>query len=147
MVTVRGNLLRALPLVVFAGIVADSGCAQHRVLVGIHSPDALGRILAIRRIAEEDDREAIPLLVDRLDDQDSGVRFYAIVALDRMTGERFGYDYAQSAAERGLAVEKWRAFAMRGGHVERIGAEPTAAPGPALSQSPAPEVERTTPDG
>jgi len=66
--------------------------------------------MAIRAAAERGDRSAVPHIVDRLEDEDDGVRFFAILALDRMTGERFGYDYAKPATARAAAVERWRAY-------------------------------------
>ncbi len=66
--------------------------------------------MAIRAAAERGDRSAIPHIVDRLEDEDDGVRFFAVLALDRMTGKRLGYDYAKPAAERAAAVERWRAY-------------------------------------
>jgi len=66
--------------------------------------------MAIRDAAERKDRSAVPHIVDRLEDEDDGVRFFAILALDRITGERFGYDYAKSAAVRAAAVGRWRAY-------------------------------------
>lgn len=79
----------------------------------IQSPDPDRRIRAIRAAADANDKQTIPLLVDRLEDEDSGVRFFAIVALERMTGERFGYDYGQPAWERAKSVEQWRAYVRR----------------------------------
>lgn len=76
----------------------------------IQSLDANDRILAIRAAADANDRAAIPLIVDRLEDEDSAVRFYAILALERMTGKRFGYDYAGPLADRNRAVDKWREY-------------------------------------
>jgi len=57
------------------------------------------------------DEKAVALLVDRLEDEDEGVRFYAILALDRITGERFGYDYAAPIDQRAEAVDRWREYA------------------------------------
>ncbi len=66
--------------------------------------------MAIRAAAERGDKAAVPHIVDRLEDEDDGVRFFAILALDRITGERFGYDYAKPVKERAAAVKRWRAY-------------------------------------
>jgi hypothetical protein len=83
----------------------------------IQSADPNQRILGIFAAATAGDALAVPLLVDRLEDEDEAVRFYAIIALDRITGQRFEYDYAKSASERARAVARWRRFVREGGHV------------------------------
>ena len=88
-----------------------NGCAATVYRSNIQAPYSHDRILAIREAGERRDRQAVPLLVDRLEDEDSAVRFYAILALERITGERLGYQYEDSSAERQVAVERWRKFA------------------------------------
>jgi len=100
-------------LVVAVGCGGSSGKAGSRA--SIQSESASERILAIRAAGEARDRKAIPLLVDRLEDEDDAVRFFAILALEKTTGERFGYDYAQPASERAKSVERWRAYAREAG--------------------------------
>ena len=56
------------------------------------------------------DRAAVPGLVERLESQDGGERLLAITALERITGERLGYDHAGPAGERSAAVDRWRAW-------------------------------------
>jgi hypothetical protein len=69
------------------------------------------RTLAVKHAAETRDRSAIPTLVDRLEDEDEAVRFYAILALERLTGTRLGYDYRSPETQRRQAVERWRQYA------------------------------------
>ena len=64
-------------------------------------------IPAIKDAADQNDRKAIPRLVQDLSDQDSAIRFAAITALRRMTGEDFGYRYYESESERGPAITRW----------------------------------------
>jgi hypothetical protein len=82
---------------------------------GIQSADVNQRILAIYAAAESGDKQSVPLIVDRLEDEDEAVRFYAILALDKMTGRRLGYDYASPPSERASAVERWRRFVREAG--------------------------------
>lgn len=101
----------ALTFVVF-------GCAKpQHFRADIQSENAGDRILAIRKSGEAKDRKAVPLIVDRLDDEDDGVRFFAIIALERITGTRLGYDNFAPSPERNAAVERWREFVRRGGHI------------------------------
>jgi len=84
-----------------------SGCvAGYRP--DLNSPDPAARIRAIRQIVARNEATAVPLLVDRLEDEDEAVRFYAISALVRMTGTDRGYKYYEPQRERLTAVKRWR---------------------------------------
>lgn len=67
------------------------------------------------------DRSAVPLLVDRLDDEDEAVRFYAILSLERIAGTRLGYDYKSGGRERAVAIQRWRERVQSGEFRETIG--------------------------
>jgi len=85
--------------------------------------------MAIRTAGERRDQAAIPLLVDRLEDEDAAVRFYAILALERITGDRLGYRYEESAAAQRPAVERWRNYARtRGAGGGEAPAQPSSQP-------------------
>lgn len=99
----------ALPVQMLLLLVLPGGCTSS-LKPDIQSPDAGERILGIRQAGEHKDRTAVPLLVDRLEDEDEAVRFYAILALDKITGQRLGYDYTKPAAERLPAIERWRRY-------------------------------------
>jgi hypothetical protein len=83
---------------------------------GCFSPDPISltsdsppsEIPAIKQAADKNDRTAIPRLVQDLDANDSAVRFAAINALRRMTGEDFGYRYYGDEIDRRPAVQSWR---------------------------------------
>ena len=83
---------------------------------GCYSPDAKSlssdsapsAIPAIKSAAVQDNRDALPRLVEDLDDPDSAIRFAAISALRRMTGQDFGYRYYDSPWARRPAVMRWR---------------------------------------
>ncbi len=68
------------------------------------------RIRAIKWAGEEKVEAAVPLLVDRLEEQDESVRFFAIGSLERITGTDQGYDYKSGASQRAEAVKRWRAW-------------------------------------
>ena len=68
------------------------------------------RIAAVKHAAEIGDESVIAILVQRLEDTDEAVRFFAIIALEKMTGERFGYQYYDSEVERARAVTRWRRY-------------------------------------
>jgi hypothetical protein len=82
---------------------------------GCYSPDpksidstwAASAIPAMKTAADTNDRKAIPRLVQNLDDHDSAIRFAAITALRRMTGQDFDYRYYDGEWDRRLAVQRW----------------------------------------
>ena len=75
--------------------------------------DPLTRVRAITEITRARQTDLIPKLVDCLEDEDSAVRFSAILALEDLTGSRRGYDYAAPKLERAKSISAWREFALR----------------------------------
>ncbi len=107
-------------------LVLASGCGPPRTgpSLGTEAADPADRIRAIVAAVDggtTEQRSAVAALVDRLEDEDEGVRFYAIAGLHRLTGERLGFQPCASAARRAHAVERWREYlagtptAMSGG--------------------------------
>jgi hypothetical protein len=86
------------------------------------------RTLAVKHAAEAHDRSAIPTLVDRLEDEDEAVRFYAILALEKLTGTRLGYDYSSPETQRRQAVERWRRYVQASGTTTAPAAAPLTGP-------------------
>jgi HEAT repeat protein len=72
------------------------------------STSAPSLIPAIKDAANNNDRSAIPLLVQYLDDKDSAVRFAAISALTKMTGHDLGYRYYDDEYDRQPALKRWQ---------------------------------------
>jgi len=90
-------------------LLAGCGGPPKKVdLLDLEHPDPAVRIRAIKWAGENQLMEAVPLLVDRLQEQDASVRFYAIISLKRITGTDHGYDYKADAAARAEAVARWR---------------------------------------
>lgn len=92
------------------------GCNIPPYRANFNSDDPTERILAVQAAAKAGDRSAVPLIVDRLEDEDNGVQFFAMLALERLTGERFGLESGQSSAERLAAIQRWRAYIDQGAH-------------------------------
>jgi hypothetical protein len=74
----------------------------------IKSDNAASAVPAIKDAADAGDRTAIPRLIDDLDDNDPAIRFAAITALQKMTGQSFDYNYYDDAPDRQAAVQRWR---------------------------------------
>ena len=86
-------------------------CMEPASTVGLNdlvNPDPAVRIRAIKWAGDNKVESAIPLLVDRLQEQDESVRFFAISALQRITGTDHGFDYKAGEADRAQAVQRWR---------------------------------------
>jgi hypothetical protein len=72
--------------------------------------DPVIKIPAIKIKAEAQDESVVPQLVEELDNDDPAVRFYAIRALEELTGQTLGYRYYDDDLERRPAVESWRCW-------------------------------------
>ncbi|MCA9256873.1 MAG: HEAT repeat domain-containing protein [Phycisphaerales bacterium] len=111
---VRWWRVRGLAFAGLLGVVAisDVACisAGDSYRAGIQAERPTDRIRAIYKAGELRDPLAVALLVDRLEDEDSGVRLYAFLALERITGKRCSYDYAALPSARAQAVDRWRSF-------------------------------------
>jgi hypothetical protein len=62
---------------------------------------------AIEGAARSGDRTAVRDIVQLLDSDDPAVRWMAISALQRLTGETFGYRHYDSPAQRREAIARW----------------------------------------
>ena len=91
-------------------LAAACGCTPHDPR-RIGATDPTSNIPAIQEAARDHDRAAVPQLVQQLESDDPAVRFYAIEALHKLTGETFGYRFYDDADQRRPAVEKWKRYA------------------------------------
>lgn len=66
--------------------------------------------MAIVRAGDARDAGATRDLVRMLGSDDPATRLLAIEALDRVTGERLGYDASDSPARRREALDRWAAW-------------------------------------
>ena len=121
--SVAGLVVGSLLAVLGAGCFASS---EH----GIASPDPAERRQAMILAANAKDRSAVPDLIARLDSDDPGERFLAIGALERITGQTLGYDYAGSRKERARAVGEWVKWWKAGGTPTPASGAPGMATGP-----------------
>jgi len=84
----------------------------------IQSADPASRVRAIIRAAEMSDQAAVPLIVDRLEDEDEAVRAMAIMALKKLTGQDLGYRAFDPLRQRTESAQRWRQW-LKGGKIER----------------------------
>ena len=90
-----------------------SGQPSQDISRGLQNEDPSQRVQAAVQAGNARMPQAVPLLVDRLDDQDVEVRFAAIGALRRITGEDFDYRFNEPADLRAPAVGRWRQWLAR----------------------------------
>ena len=87
------------------------GCQSLPEKVGLKNladSDPLVRLSAIKWAGENKITDAVEPLVDCLEDDDASIRFFAIQALVKITGQDHGYDYKTDARSRCEAIEQWR---------------------------------------
>jgi len=77
---------------------------------GFQDEDPAKRIEAIVRAGQARDAAAMPYIVDRLTDSQADVRFYAYLALKRITGKDMGSHYYDTPAKRAVAASQWRSW-------------------------------------
>ncbi len=88
--------------------LAVSGCATTSWRRQLQSENPIDRINGTIAAAHADDRSALPLLVDRLEDDDQAVRMYAILALQQIEGTTLGYKYWAGPADLSHMAQRWR---------------------------------------
>ena len=109
---IANTVCLGLALLVLPGL---NGCnSSARCRSGITSPYPLERVRSAVRCAEAGDARAVDLLIEMLDDQDQGVRMYSILALQKLCGEDYEYEYYAPDSERSAAIARWRQARQRG---------------------------------
>src|SRR3954454_10974391 len=108
---------RRLAAVTWAAVVVPLLCGASGCGPGpqkaITNPDPSGKIPAMKEAVRVHDLRVAPQLVKELASDDGAVRFYAIEALHRLTGETFGYVYYHDEAQREPALKKWKDWLAR----------------------------------
>jgi hypothetical protein len=88
----------------------------------LQAEDPALRIQAAKKAAQREDRQAVGLLIDRLTDPEADVRLFSHLALQKITGQDFGWRPWEPGDDRYEAARRWRAWWL-----EQQGASPEAA--------------------
>jgi len=140
------TLLVTVAIGIVGAALGTLGCRGDARRAQLRSTNPLDRAAAIVRVAESGDLRAVHKLVDLLEDEDSAVRMYAILALRRLCGQDFGYRYFDNVGTRSSAVRRWR-DGLRAGSIQVhpatqpsvIAADADPAQGPAAGAASAEE--------
>jgi hypothetical protein len=99
---------KCIALVLACGIGWAGGCAPPAPRPDVAHPDPSVRIPGMVTAVRREQEQSLPQLIESLDSPDPAVRLFAIQALQRLTGQRLGYEYFHDEAERQPAVQRWR---------------------------------------
>ena len=109
----KGNLIVYISLLVGAALM-HTGCGdpldRNMQMRDLDDPDVSIRIMAIKWASENKRTDAVPQLVNLLQNEDRSVRFYAIQGLKQITGTDNGFDYRADPVSRADAVKRWQKF-------------------------------------
>ncbi len=106
-----------------------TSCASHGSWqTRLTSDDPAERIRAVKHITDAGDIKLASHLVTCLEDEDTAVRFYAIMGLERLTGDRRGYTYHGTRKERVAAVNNWQKYLIEIGVTPKPTTSATASP-------------------
>ncbi len=95
----------------FIGIVMLAGCSGYTGPRSVVNDDPYVKIPEIHKAVQEGDTSVLPQLVKDLDHDDPAVRLYSIGALQRLTGQTFGYDWTETdRAVRRPSIDQWNAY-------------------------------------
>lgn len=87
------------------------GCSGYTGPRSVVNEDPYVKIPEIHKAVDRGDTSVLPQLVSDLDSDDPAVRLYSIGALERLTGQTFGYDWTQEdRAPRRPAIDQWNAY-------------------------------------
>ena len=105
---------RSAGRIVILVVLSSLGCRGSLPAPNVAAEEVDAKIPGIKRAAESRDRSALPKLVESLNDDDPAVRLFAIAALEKFAGERFGYEYYLDEEQRKPALARWREWLRRG---------------------------------
>ena len=102
-----GRMSRRVGLSLLLG-ACGLACSAPRPAPNIADADPTVKIAGIKQAVARKDRAALPALVEQLDSDDPAVRLFALEALERFAGERFGYEYYFDEQQRKPSLAKWQ---------------------------------------
>ncbi|MDB5321810.1 MAG: hypothetical protein JWN40_3441 [Phycisphaerales bacterium] len=102
-----GRMSRRAGLSLLLGL-SGVACTAPRPAPNIADADPTVKIAGIKQAVARKDRAALPALVEQLDSDDPAVRLFALQALERFSGDRFGYEYYLDEQQRRPSLARWQ---------------------------------------
>jgi hypothetical protein len=102
--------------------ILEAAPADRLARVHLASPAPVVREAAAVELGRRGGLGGVPFLIERLDDDDVGVRAAASASLRRVTNRFFGYEARAGVGDRRAAAERWRTWWTREGRLEAAGA-------------------------
>lgn len=93
-------------------LLGSTGCAPSATEGGFSNPAPGARAYAIEDAVKFNQRSEIPHIVECLCSDDELLRYMAIGALIRMTGQDLGYQFADPEPLRFVAYQRWRQWTI-----------------------------------
>ena len=118
--------LRPFALVILVACPVLASCGPPATEGGFDSANPAARMYAIEHAAAQGDTAVIKDLIEELDSDDPAVRYMAITALERLTGQTYGYHHYDSVMQRRDAIAKWVA-AYESGSLQPMTSPPYCA--------------------
>ncbi len=94
-------------------------CGPSATEGGFDAPNPAARSVALERAVRTGDLSAVPKIVQLLDSDDPAIRMLAIDALQRLTGETYGYRHHDPSYVRQAAIQQW-VTAVKSGDVPQL---------------------------
>jgi len=91
-------------------VILGAGCSQPALSPSFESGVPAERTMAATEAARTDDASKVPQLITMLGSEDPAQRMIASDALERITGQTLGYDFADPEPRRNEAIARWRAW-------------------------------------
>ena len=118
--------LRLSALVILVACPVLASCGPPASEGGFDSANPAARMYAIEYAAGTGDTSAVKDLIEELDSDDPAVRYMAISALERLTGQTYGYRHYDSVMQRRDAIARWVA-AFQSGSIQPMISPSTSA--------------------
>jgi len=99
--------MTVLRLGAIAVVLAQTSCGPPAIDGGFDSANPAAKMYAIQYAAQDGDRSAINSIIEQLSSDDPAVRLMAIGALQKLTGQTYGYCSYDPAWQRQVAIDRW----------------------------------------
>jgi len=119
------SLMFSLQIIACTCALLLVSCGSSPTVGGFGAASPAARSKAIQTAAIMGNLSAVKKIVEQLDSDDPAIRMMAIEALERLTGETYGYKHYDPTYVRREAIAKW-VDAVQNGSVPKLAHSPAA---------------------